>query len=164
MFTGVFIVNHSMKWRVQPTYLLQQQEKAWQFCWYLSDILYIFISTGELGYDRFLHMTDDMLGPCPMHIEYLSNVYDRFCLWRTNFPGPIESVISKFTCIWKGYFNLNQPTNFLQIFLESLLYFWAVFLDSISQHPYNTFPFVKRANIAELPRKARFGPKNLNNG
>ena len=32
-------------------------------------------NTGELGYDgpqydRFLHMTDDMLGPSPMHIKY----------------------------------------------------------------------------------------------
>ena len=59
--------------------------------------------TGELGYDGplydgFLHMTDNMLGPSPMHIKYLSYVYDGFCIWRTNFPGPIESVISKFTC------------------------------------------------------------------
>ena len=41
--------------------------------------------TGELGYDGplydgFLHMTDDMLGPSPMHIKYLSYVYDRFCI------------------------------------------------------------------------------------
>ena len=41
--------------------------------------------TGELGYDRplydgFLHMTDDMLGPSPMHIKYSSYVYDRFCI------------------------------------------------------------------------------------
>ena len=48
------------------------------------------IDTGELGYDgplydRFLHMTDNMLGPSPMHIKYSSYVYD------------IESVISKFT-------------------------------------------------------------------
>ena len=59
--------------------------------------------TGELGYDGplydgFLHMTDDMLGFSPMHIKYLSYVYDGFCILRTNFPGPIESVISKFTC------------------------------------------------------------------
>ena len=44
-------------------------------------------------------MTDDMLGPSPMHIRYSSYVYDGFCIRRTNFPGPIESVISKFTCI-----------------------------------------------------------------
>ena len=50
-------------------------------------------------YDRFLHMTDDMVGPSPMHIKYSSYVYDGFCIWRTNFPGHIESVISKFTCI-----------------------------------------------------------------
>ena len=60
-------------------------------------------STGELGYDGplyagFLHMMDDMLGPSPLHIKYSSYVYDGFCIWRTNFPGPIESVISKFTC------------------------------------------------------------------
>ena len=41
--------------------------------------------TGELGYDgplydRFLHMTDDMLGPGPMHIKYSSYVYDGFCI------------------------------------------------------------------------------------
>ena len=42
-------------------------------------------NTGELGYDgppydRFLHMKDNMLGPSPMHINYLSYVYDRFCI------------------------------------------------------------------------------------
>ena len=41
--------------------------------------------TGELGYDKplydgFLHMTDDMLGPSPMHIKYLSYVYDGLCI------------------------------------------------------------------------------------
>ena len=51
-------------------------------------------------YDGFLHMMDDMLGPSPMHIKYSPYVYDGFCIWRTNFPGPIESVISKFTCTW----------------------------------------------------------------
>ena len=35
-----------------------------------------------------------------MHINYSSYVYDGFYIWRTNFPGPIESVISKFTCIY----------------------------------------------------------------
>ena len=55
-------------------------------------------NTGELGYDgplydRLLPMTDHMLGPSPMHIKYVS------CKWGTNFPGPIESVISKVTCI-----------------------------------------------------------------
>ena len=49
-------------------------------------------------------MTDKMLGPSSMQIKYLSYVYDWFCIWRTNFPGPIESVISKFTCIyWKHW-------------------------------------------------------------
>ena len=42
-------------------------------------------TTGELGYDeplydRFLHMRDDMLGPNPMHIKYLSYVYNIFCI------------------------------------------------------------------------------------
>ena len=56
--------------------------------------------TGELGYDGplydgFLYMTDDMhqLGPSPMYIKYSSYVYDGFCIGRTNFPGPIESVM-----------------------------------------------------------------------
>ena len=31
-------------------------------------------------YDGFLHMTDEMLGPSPMHIKYSSYVYDRFCI------------------------------------------------------------------------------------
>ena len=40
-------------------------------------------TTGELGYDgplcdRFLHVTDVMLGPSPMHIKYSSYVYDGF--------------------------------------------------------------------------------------
>ena len=43
------------------------------------------LCTGELGYDGplhdgFLHMTDNMLGPTPMHIKYLSYVYDGFCI------------------------------------------------------------------------------------
>ena len=64
-------------------------------------------TTGELGYDGplydgFLHMTDDMLGPSPLQIKYSSYVYDGFCILRTNFPGPIESVISKFTCSIPG--------------------------------------------------------------
>ena len=67
-------------------------------------IIILLYRTGELEYDGplydgFLHMTDDVLGPSPMHIKYSSYVYDGFCIWRTNFPGPIESVISKFTCI-----------------------------------------------------------------
>ena len=41
--------------------------------------------TGELRYDGplyngFLNMTDDMLGPSPMHIKYSSYVYDGFCI------------------------------------------------------------------------------------
>ena len=42
-------------------------------------------NTGELGYDGplydgFLHMTDDMLGPSPLHIKYSSYVYNGFCI------------------------------------------------------------------------------------
>ena len=49
---------------------------------------YLCINTGELGYDgplydRYLHMTDEMLGPSPMHIKYSS--FDRLSIWRTNF-------------------------------------------------------------------------------
>ena len=41
--------------------------------------------TGELGFDgplyvRLLSMTDDMFGPSPMHINYVSYVYDGFCI------------------------------------------------------------------------------------
>ena len=85
--------------------------------------------TGELGYDRplydgLLHMTDDMLGPSPMHIKYSSYVYDGFCIiWRTNFPGPIESVISKFTCIWKSTYLLgNMYVVFTEMYLEFTLH------------------------------------------
>ena len=44
-----------------------------------------FSCTGVLRYDRplydgFLHITDDMLGPSPMHIKYSSYLYDRFCI------------------------------------------------------------------------------------
>ena len=56
-------------------------------CVYVCVYMYvcIIICTGELGYDgplydRFLHMTDDMLGPSPMHIKYSSYVYDVFCI------------------------------------------------------------------------------------
>ena len=43
------------------------------------------VNTGELGYDGplydgFLAMTDDMLGPSPMHIKYSSYVYDGCCI------------------------------------------------------------------------------------
>ena len=52
---------------------------------YIYIYIYIHIYTGELGYDGplydgFLHMTDDMLGPSPMHIKYSSYAYDGFCI------------------------------------------------------------------------------------
>ena len=64
-----------------------------------------YLSTGELGYDGPLYdillpMTDDVLSPSPMHIKYVTYVYAGFCIGRTNFPDPIESVISKFACIY----------------------------------------------------------------
>ena len=34
----------------------------------------------------------------------------KFCIWQTNFPGPIESVISKFTCITLDDFAMNGWT------------------------------------------------------
>ena len=34
----------------------------------------------DMTYDGFLHLTDNMLGPSPMHIKYLSYVYDVFCI------------------------------------------------------------------------------------
>ena len=45
--------------------------------YYQLEIKTIYLYTGELGYDgplyyRFSHMTDNMLGPSPMHIKYLS--------------------------------------------------------------------------------------------
>ena len=51
----------------------------------LYQYTYIYVCTGELGYDGplndgLLSMTDDMLGPSPMHIKYLPYVYDRFCI------------------------------------------------------------------------------------
>ena len=59
-------------------YQLQERGSSINITWKIP-------CTGELGYDgplydRFLHMTDHMLGPSPMHIKYLSYVYDRFCI------------------------------------------------------------------------------------
>ena len=83
--------------------------------------------TGELGYDGplydgFLHMTDDMLGPSPMHIKYSSYVYDGYCIWRTNFPGPIESVISKFTCS-SVLMNISS-SNLFPTMLSAIKFHW----------------------------------------
>ena len=41
--------------------------------------------TGELAYDRplydrLLDMTDDMLGPSPVHIKYVSYVFEGLCI------------------------------------------------------------------------------------
>ena len=64
-----------------PVYKYQRPELRQ---WYFHANIYI-VSTGELGYDgpqydRFLHMTDDMLDPSPMLIKYSSYVYDGFCI------------------------------------------------------------------------------------
>ena len=64
------------KW--METYVVCHRKNKMVF--YISLMLYLFSSyTGELGYDRplydgFLHMTDDMLRPSPMHIKYSSYV------------------------------------------------------------------------------------------
>ena len=54
---------------------------------YLHVFVYIYINiyTCELGYDGplydgLLQMTDNILGPSPMHIKYVSYVYDGFCI------------------------------------------------------------------------------------
>ena len=42
--------------------------------------IYIYI---QVNLDLTDHCTmDDMLGPCPMHIKYVSYVYDGFCIQR----------------------------------------------------------------------------------
>ena len=51
----------------------------------LDFVIILNTNTGELGYDGplydgLLHMTADILGPSPMHIKYVSFVYDRFCI------------------------------------------------------------------------------------
>ena len=48
--------------------------------------LEIIHNTGELAYDGSLYpvllaMTDDMLGPSPMHMKYVSYIYDRLGIW-----------------------------------------------------------------------------------
>ena len=53
--------------------------------WQVPQFFFSVCTTGELGYDgplydEFLHMTDDMFGPSPMHIKYSSYVYDGFCI------------------------------------------------------------------------------------
>ena len=86
-----------------------------------------------------------MLGPSPMHIKYSSYVYDGFCIWRTNFPGPIESVISKFTCIphWiESMINENKSLCnlifYLIIFLTLYggLFWWMMLFITAGQESY----------------------------
>ena len=90
---------------------------------------FFYLPTGELEYDGplydgFLHTTDDMLGPSPMHIKYASYVCNGFCIWLTNFPGPIESVISKFTCTYPIFFQTvmyrKQTISFFRPYLLAL--------------------------------------------
>ena len=104
------------------------------------------IYTGELGYDgplydRFLYITDDMLGPSPMHIMYSSYVYDRFCIWQTNFPGPIKSVISKFTC--STTYQNKEPQQYRMISFKGKITWNSYFKCFFSLHFYffKTFHF-----------------------
>ena len=67
------------------------QQPPWQFSirhlWgkLKFELIGVNINTGKLGYDEPLydgplHMTDHILCPSPMHIKYVSYVYDRFCI------------------------------------------------------------------------------------
>ena len=91
-------------------------------------------TTGELGYDGPLYdgllpMTDDVFGRSPMHIKYVSYVYDRFCIWRTNCPGPIESAISKFACIaFLWYYRIFVIVSYFCDTMTRLVYFWIYLL------------------------------------
>ena len=107
----------------------QQRMSSRHIIIFCIEILKMFHVTGKLGYDGplydgVLHMADDMLGPSPMHIKYSSYVYDGFCIWRTNFPGPIESVISKFTCIciFSGISSMNYTTIYVFMYFFSTKY------------------------------------------
>ena len=49
----------------------------------MLDLVFRKCNTGEPGYDgpnRLLALTDDMLGASPMHIKYVSYVYNGFCI------------------------------------------------------------------------------------
>ena len=68
------------KWKIRNRRIINPLVPAYVEIFHTK---HIFENTGELGYDkplydRLLSMTDDMLGPSPMHIKYLSYVYDRF--------------------------------------------------------------------------------------
>ena len=67
-------------------------------------------------------MMDDMLGPGPMNIKYVSYVYDIFCIWGTNFPGPIVSVIFKFACINLQNIDIHSlPTYVFSVYIYYIL-------------------------------------------
>ena len=81
---------------------------------YLSQIIHtVYYPLNFLHRNRYsyniqanLHMTDHCTPDfclwrsiCLLHIKYVPYVWDGRCIWRTNFPGPIESVICKFACI-----------------------------------------------------------------
>ena len=90
--------------------------------------------TGELGYDaplydRFLHMMDDMLGPSPMHSKHMHMymtdfAYDGPC----NFPGPIESVKSKFTCNVKWIYMYNVTYSLLTSLFLMTIWEWLLLM------------------------------------
>ena len=94
-YIGLIVV----KWTLTVLYIMRRirslKESSWFKCWrvcqtdthYVRRVVSIWfcVCTGELGYDgplydEFLHMTDDMLGPSPIHIKYSSYVYDGFCI------------------------------------------------------------------------------------
>ena len=63
----------------------QQRMSSRHIIIFCIEILKMFHVTGKLGYDRplydrFLHMTEDMLGRSLMPIKYSLYVYDGFCI------------------------------------------------------------------------------------
>ena len=98
-----FVMHWAWHWSAYSDHGIYSQSATQACVWSLEQV-WLCYGTGELGYngplyDRLLAMTDSILGPSPMHIKYVSRIYGGSCIWRTNFPGPIESVISKFACI-----------------------------------------------------------------
>ena len=113
-----FLCSPSAMFRIILFGMLSQPIFSWCFISYSLFLfeLFLYAYTGELGYegplyDGLLAMTDNMLGPSSMQIKYVSYVYDGFCIWRTNFPGPIESVISKFAWIVSFWYSEETTIN-----------------------------------------------------
>ena len=71
-------LKHQHQHHSLATYIESETEYSYTNC-----LCYSFGYTGELGYDGplhdgFLHMTDNMPCPSPMHIRYSSYAYDEF--------------------------------------------------------------------------------------